>query len=252
MKYKLLIFSVLVTLSGCGSSGESTEYAGNWYNEDADQYYQIADSKSVKIYSCMIHDGYQLDTDLKIEIDRNQFSYKVEGFSDDGTLQRSGDTLTFNFDTAVMRLTEVDGIPSVCMNNAMEIQSVTPLEVQEGEHTNFSVTADYRLASQDSIIIDVGHSYRSDSFRLLEKAYEVTEKGIGTVSFNFDATPKIFADGNSFNIHVVAYDKEDSENESFVILFGDKSPLTILSTEDISGSLDRDCLTCIIDDHLNQ
>jgi hypothetical protein len=235
---KIPIILMFVMLSGCGSSDESSEYAGNWYEGSSDKYYQVAENENVNIYSCTIHDGYQLDTDLNIEIEGNNFIYQNGGYSDTGTLQRTGNTLTFNFDVAAMQLTQVEEIPSVCVNNAIEIQIITPLEVKEGEYTNFSITADYRLASQDSIIIEVGYSDTSESFRLADEMHEVTEKGIGTVSFNFNVTPKIFEDGNSFNIHVVAYDELDAEDGSFVIKFSDELPLIFLDVDNVtSGSL---------------
>ena len=232
----ILMFAVL---SGCGSTDKNSDYTGNWYERSSDKYYQVTESKNVNIYSCTIHDGYQLDTDLNIEIEGNDFIYQNGAYSDAGTLQRTGDTLIFNFDVAFMQLTQVDEIPNVCINDVIEIKTITPLAVQEGEYTNFSVTADYRLASQDSIIIEVGYSVTSDSFRLADEIHKVTEKGIGTVSFNFNATPKVFGDGNSFNIHVVAYDELDAEDGSFVIRFSDELPLQVFDEkENTSGPLD--------------
>ncbi len=198
-----LCISCLILFS-CGDSGDSTNtpYEGNWYDASSDSYLEITSDGTVFTRKCTINDGYSATESHKITDNDTLFfnSYSYE-------LSRTGDKLTLSGEIAgnnhIIELVLKSSIPSACINDTIEITSVSPASVVEGISTEFTVSFDYRLTSKDAGIVYLGFNTSDpDGFILTDNTFEITQAELGSGSLTATEIPVFYDSPDSFKAYI--------------------------------------------------
>lgn len=209
----ILLSGLSLAACGGGSGGSSgSAYEGSWYNANLDNYTEIKSDQSFTLRVCSVNNGYRVYQTGTLNGD--SFTIDTETF----LLSRTGDILTVTNDNIGFNetYTLVSSIPAACENDAIEITSVTPDTVTEGEPTSFSVGFDYRLASKQNGIIYLGFNTDEPTKYILtddRQAIDQTETSSGTLSGV--ATPVIYAAPDSFGVYVNISEADHPKPEWF-------------------------------------
>ena len=117
---------------------------------------------------------------------------------DDDILNVTNDDLEFN-----ENYTLVSSIPATCENDAIEITSVDPDMVTEGEETTFIVNFDYRLASKASGIIYLGFNTRvATQYILTDEKKLIDQPETSSGSLSGVAIPVTYTAPDNFGAYV--------------------------------------------------
>ncbi len=146
----------VTALVGCGSG--SDEQTGNvaltLYDSEDDYYLQITDSGEVRYLTCSIHDGYDLEESFSGKYTGDQLTITAFGNEYDLRLtQVDGIYTLVDVEDEATVLDEASEVPTVCVNDAIEITSFSPERAVAGVETEFVVNYDYRLVSADTATI---------------------------------------------------------------------------------------------------
>ena len=188
MKNILLCVPILI-LTACGGGNQGSPYAGNWYDSNADAYYEINSDGLVNLRRCSMYDGYRITKQGSIT--DNVFT--IDPF--DYELIRSGSTLTMTILENDAKLNEVtlslkSSIADSCYSDAIEITSFSPTAAIEGEPTLFTVSFDYRLTSDSTGNIWFLYEFGgSKGFDTGDNAFEITKPGVSSGSLTATFTP---------------------------------------------------------------
>lgn len=195
-------------LAGCGgseSSSESSPYAGIWHISESDSYMKISSTGQMSAYNCSISNGYVQDAHITGNIQGSQLHFYEDQkplFVYPLTLE--GSQLKLAYGDYQMTLEKQAEIPSTSSGNCVEIVGVSPDQAVDGETTSVTVSFDYRVATSNAVKIEVGYT-RDQNGRYWvpdQEALRVTSRGIATASLQLDVSPVLFANGQSFRVHV--------------------------------------------------
>jgi hypothetical protein len=201
-------------LTACGGGNQGSPYAGNWYDSNADAYYEINSDGLVNLRRCSMYDGYRITEQGSIA--DNVFT--IEPF--DYELIRTGSTLTMTIllnDTKgnEVTLSLKSSIADYCYSDAIEIISFSPAAATEGEPTLFTVNFDYRLTSDSTgnvwFLYEFGGSKGAD---FSDSIFEITKPGTSSGSLTATFTPLAVVSPDISGIKIILLEGTKSVNQN--------------------------------------
>jgi hypothetical protein len=230
----VLLFSMF--MAGCELNEDSstssdaehieTSQAVIWYLPEFDAYYKFLNN-IIYSYRCSINNGYKLFRTQSgfISEESITFTDNEAPVTNDIEMQDGNNGLIIDDDFSYPFKLVTD-IPLVCDGDAVEITYFSPEEVEEGVETNFVVNFDYRLASAENAVIDLGFTTEKDTFIIAGDKFEITERGTSSGSLTARYIPTSIEGGFPFQIHITMYEPTEGE-ELIYSIAGDEKTIIV-------------------------
>ena len=194
-----ILCSLLFSACGGGGNNDTGSFQGYWKHEVVDLYLEIRNDNSVGIRACSLNDGY-VETDSGTIVD-DELTIGSEVYN---LALSSGSLIMSNNSIGVeIIFSREASIPGECTGDAIEITSVTPSSASEGVLATFTVNFDYRLASVENAIVDVGFNNMDPNIvRLTDNTWEINSTGLGSGWFVVEVTPVYYQEPDNFLVSV--------------------------------------------------
>jgi hypothetical protein len=207
----ILLSALLISSCNNESSGGEVDSLEVWYLTQANVYLTIDSTGDVRSYECSVSDGYVQETDVSGQLIGNQMVISNSGSEDLIYTVELGENQRLVHEEYEVPFEVAFEVPSTCNDDAIEITYFSPEEAPEGIETEFLLNFDYRVASSENMIIEIGFTFDQDGgFVLTNDELEVSSLGVSSGTLTAHYVPEIFENSEPFKMYVVMYQARDN------------------------------------------